>query len=100
MSMNVEILQKELEELIPEYKQSGDIFRGLKKRNSKVFDLLCSILKTHNYGVSNDTQTVDVQDKDLQKRVNKLNKRQHILLCGLRRFCLWFPSLELEGFKS
>ena len=99
-SMDFKILQKEIEELTPEYNQPGDIFRGLRKRNPKVFDLLCSILKTHNYGVSNDTQTVDVQDKDLQKRVNKLNKPQHTLLCELIRFSLWVERMEGEGFKS
>jgi len=99
-STDFKILQKEIEELTPEYNQPGDRWRGLTKRNPKVFDLLSSILKTNNYGVWTETQTVDVQDKDLQKRVNKLNKPQHTLLCELIRFSLWVERMEWEGFKS
>lgn len=50
------------------------------KINENLKNLFIDIFSSTNWGVENHTLKVDSDDKNLQKRINKLNKSEHKML--------------------
>ena len=53
---------------------------GNKSLNENIKNLFIDIFFSTNWGVENHTLKVDSDDKNLQKRINKLNKTEHKIL--------------------